>query len=173
MKVKFSANKNIFSKMIRWFSNGRVSHAMLEYYDNRWGCDFVAESTIHGVRLVPSENLKNNVTEVFNCIFDLDQFLFKCPDLIGEPYDIKGIEFLAWFFIVLKLLKKKIRKPFHNSNGLFCSEFVARIFIQANLPETETWDPEMITPEMLLEYCERHTELFTEEKEDDRTPTNL
>jgi hypothetical protein len=165
IRVAFTASNTIVGKLIRLLTRGRVSHCIIQYPDELWGGEWVVEATLQGVRMIPAEKARHNIVAEFECLFDAAPALKKIRNEVGSPYDFQRFFVLGLALIGWRLLKLKIRKPMHSTNGNLCSEFVAKLIMVAGLDNSSCIDPESITPEELLKYCETHIEHFKQIKQ--------
>lgn len=154
--VVFTASTGLVGRAIRWFSSGRVSHSMIQYPSDLWGGTWVAEAVASGVRKVRSWKSRHHVVSEFECMFDAGMALKKIGNFVGESYDYSGVVIFGWLLLWKRILGRKLNRPFKSTKGMFCSELVARMFMAAGLEGTKEWNPEMISPEDLLEYCEKY-----------------
>ena len=67
---------------------------------------------------------------------------------LGKRYDYVGLV-SAFFVMVARWLRRKIRNPLQDPRGLFCSEAVAHVLQQSRYPGAENLDPSATTPEDL------------------------
>lgn len=160
ISIVFTASENLLARLVRWITRSTVSHVMIEYPSAMWGGKWVAESSVTGVRKVPAEKAKKHVMAEFRCKFRSNEGLQKISKYFGQFYDVGGLFVVGWYVIIWRWFKRKVKKPLNNTDGQFCSELVARFFMSQKLPNTEKWDPELITPADLLKYCTDNPELF-------------
>jgi hypothetical protein len=158
ISIVFTASNTLLGKAIRWLSVGRVSHAMIQYESDTWGGDWIAEATLQGVRLVPAEKARHNVVAEYRCTFNALLALRSLRPEIGLGYDFVGLLYFGWVLLAKRWLHRKVRRMV-DGPGDICSELVAKFMRYADLPESP-WPAERVTPEQLLEYCEKHPELF-------------
>ena len=156
-RVGFSTSPtNILSRIIRWFTKSRVSHAFLVYKDSDFDRDMVMEATLGGFKIVPFDKFSQSTTVIalFDPKHSLDVGLNKAVDLLGEDYDYTGL-FGMMFVLFGRWLKRKWRNPWSSSKSMFCSEAVARVMRWSLYPGTEEMEMEDTTPEDLLEFFEK------------------
>ena len=152
-RIGFSTGTRMLSRIIRWFSRSSVSHAWLLYWDVDFNRDMVLESTLEGVRIIPFDVFQkhNKIIKVFTPSFSLKVGWAKVGEHLGECYDFTGL--LGMIFVILgRWFKRRWRNPWNSTKGLFCSEFVASVLQWSQAPNTEYWDPSIMTPEDLYEY---------------------
>ena len=156
----FTASPRTFSRLIRWFTNSPTSHVMVEYPSDLWGGRWIAQASVGGVHKVPANKARHYVVADVECVFDVRNALHSIAQCIGNPYDYEGLAGYTWSKILKKYFRRKMSRPLHDPNALFCSEMVATMLIAAKLPGTEDWTPEFIAPVDILRYCLQHPELF-------------
>ena len=103
------------------------------------------------------------VVSVYKCNFDAEAGLKTIRRKIGAPYDYGGLLWFGWVVLCWRVFRRKVKKPWKNTRGQFCSELVARMFHAADLPDTD-WDFEMVSPEDLRVYCNGHPVQFEQEE---------
>ena len=159
-RIVFTASKSLFGELIRWATNGRVSHVFIQYPDPLWGGEWVAESTVGGVRMVPAEKSRHNIIAEYECLFDVAPALQAIRSHIGDRYDYRTLLYIGWAVLMWRLFRKKVRRPFKNTDEEFCSEFVSLFLTAAEqlklIPLLEgMWaNPEQNDPERLLDVLE-------------------
>lgn len=152
--IGFSASTGIVSKVIRWFTRGRVSHAYATYYSETLQDVFVIEATFWGYKLTPHAKWikSNKPVGEFKCKKDLTPGLRHVAKWLGGTYDFwsaLGLAARRWF-------GKWYRNPFKDPKKLHCSEAVTMLLRYVGL--AEEMDPESTTPEDLYDYCLNNTE---------------
>jgi hypothetical protein len=164
VSLVFTTSNTLVSRIIRWFTNGRVSHAMILYDDPTWGGQWCAEATVGGVKMVPAEKAMKGVYAVYKCKFDALPALQAVREEIGDRYDYIGLLYFGWVILMWRLFKKKWKRPWRRAGEEYCSEFVAMMLLAAKklglvTDFTALLDyPEDNTPESLLEVGERNPE---------------
>jgi hypothetical protein len=158
ISIVFTASDWWFGRLIRRITGGRTNHVYIEYTSQEWSGRWKAEAATLGTRKVLASKNTSTIVARFDCLFPVP--LSKIADDVGKPYNFIGILNIGLVLICARWLRKKIKKPFHNTKGLFCSEWTAKMMKIAELPGTSDWDPEMQSPEDLLDYCLPHPELF-------------
>ena len=164
----FTKSNSLISRIIRWFTNGRVSHVMIMYDNSPWGGQWIAEATVGGVRMVPAEkDMKGGgIVAIYDCKFDAQPALKAMRDHIGDGYFYTGLIFFAWAIFLGRILKRKIRSPFTNTTEEFCSEFAAMVLVKAEeLKIVPTLNglyqiPVENDPEDMLEVMEKNPDQF-------------
>ena len=160
VRIVFAASRHWLGRLIRWLTNGKTSHAMLQFPLPLWGGDFIAQATFPDVRMTPAEASRKNVVEEFEYLFPTKAGFLAIRKLIGEWYDFRSLPILGWILIWRKLLGQKVSHPWHTLRAQQCSELIARFFQGCDLAGTKDWEPEEVTPEQLRRYCAAHSEYF-------------
>jgi uncharacterized protein YycO len=168
IRINLTASSGVLGRIILWMTRGIVNHAMIVYESSIWGGHWAAQAVGHGVEVVPLfRALRGRKSiAVYRCKFDAEVALKKIRRKVGAPYDFKSMLWFGWAIVAWRIFKRKIKKPWKNTRGQFCSELVARMFHAAGLPDTD-WDFELVSPEDLRLYCEAHPELFEKEALDE------
>ena len=156
-RVGFSTQpKNIFSRMIRWFTKAPCSHAFLVYYDHDFEQDYVMEATEGGFRIVPLNKfvLKNHIVAIIQPKFPIDAGLKEAATWLGEHYDYLGLIGMT-VVAVGRWLKRKWNNPLASPRSMFCSEAVTRVLKNVNYPGMVTFEPSTTEPADLLEFFKK------------------
>lgn len=155
IRVGFSTHeKNVMSRMIRWLTGSKASHAWLLVEDTFFGLEMVMEATETGFRLIPYDNFKaegNDIVTVLEPPYALDVGVQQAARWLGESYDFAGL-FGSVLVLLGRWLKRKWRNPVASSKSMFCSEAVVRVMVAASYPGAEAFDPEGTTPQDLLDF---------------------
>lgn len=155
VKVGFSTHgNNIVSRLIRWLTKSKASHAWLLVEDPFFGLEMVMEATETGFRLIPLANFKaegNNIVALLEPSSPLDEGVKQAGKWLGEHYDFAGL-FGASVVILGRWLRRKWRNPFGSPKSMFCSEAVVRVMQASKFPGAEGLDPEATTPQDLLDF---------------------
>src|SRR5512137_1618498 len=96
VRIVFTASNTLIGKLIRWATNGRVSHVFIQYPDPLWGGEWAAEATVGGVRMVPVEKARHRVVAEYECLFDATAPLQSLWQHIGDHYDYPGLLYFGW-----------------------------------------------------------------------------
>jgi len=159
VRLVFTTSSHWIGRLIRWFTKSKTSHIYIEYSSGVWGGRWAAEAK-QSVRKILASKARKGVVAEYRFREDITDALRAGSGAFGQKYDYAGIIVFAWAIIQWQVFRKKFRKPLNATKGMFCSELVANILQHANYPEPLDWDPELVSPEDLLQYCERHPELF-------------
>ena len=150
INVCFSTSSGIFSRVIRWFTRSKVSHALITFRDQTLDKVFVMEANGRGFMLVPWSKWRQSHTMVARYRLTVPQGMqsFSLRELaqsLGAQYDyvsVLGFFFRRWY--------RRMRNPFDDPNKLVCSEAVARFLANSGIKRFEnhgTWTPEDILGE--------------------------
>jgi len=155
IRVGFSTHtKSILSRIIRWFTKSKASHAWLLITDSFFGVEMVMEATETGFRLIPFENFKaegNDIIAIIDPAYPLDVGVHQAVRWLGEGYDFAGL-FGSAFVMLGRWFKRKWRNPWDRPHSMFCSEAVVRILQASQYPGSEKFDPAATTPQDLLDF---------------------
>lgn len=164
INVCFSRTNGIVCKIIRWFSRGSVSHALLTFRDETLDKTFVMEANGRGFMLTPWRKWLDGHELVCRFSLSLDEklqltALRDLAQFLGSQYDylsLLGFFFRRWW--------GRMRNPFDDPKKMICSEAVARFLYTAGLERFqnhETW-----TPGDLLQEAEQSPVFRLEENAD-------
>jgi hypothetical protein len=157
-RIGFSTQtNNIGSRVIRWFTKSRVSHAFLVYKDQEWGEDFVMEATDGGVKIsaLAKFSKHNDIIAIIEPKQSLEVGVKEAAiNWLGNHFDYEGILGMMIVYIG-HWFRLTWRNPFVSTTSAFCSEFVARVLQWSNYPGSEKLIPEDTAPEDLLEFLEK------------------
>lgn len=154
IRIGFTRDSGPISKLIRWFTSGRVSHVII--LNNEDGVEYVYEAWWSGFTKTPWEKWDRKDT-LFSCPtpkVSLDAAEEDIKSWVGRRYGYMGLfyQIPVNFFRVLRL---KLHAPFSNSRALICSEAGARVLKKCGYPpHPEKLEPEVTSPEALLDYME-------------------
>jgi hypothetical protein len=163
IRIAFSRNSSLLSRLIRWVSKGRVSHSLARL--TLGGIPFVVESVLMGVRMVTWTRWQKAAPlyaeyQLLRPEPSQEQLQAALDDL-GDFYDYVGL--LGYIPVLLwRWMGRKRRNPLASASSQVCSEFVVR-FLQHLYPLDDVFqliDPETVTPEDLLKLCEETTTTF-------------
>lgn len=158
VRIIFTASQSWFGRLIRRFTHGTVSHCMIEF--PVWDRRVIGESTIGGVRIVPSVRSRHHIVAEFRCLFPAKAGLLEILSRLGTEYDYAGILLFAWWRIFAKLISTKISVPGWGTKAVKCSELVVYFLRRCGVERAEAIPPEYATPEDLLSLCSRSSDLF-------------
>jgi hypothetical protein len=145
--VGFSRSSLIFSRIIRWFSKGDVSHSYIKIPVPDFGESIVFHAVwLKGVQYINYGLFKEDkeiVAEYEIEIKEEEALEFEKFRVRNCGRGYSTMTLLGFLPIMLKLWKKN--KSSDGDASFVCSEMVARCLCLKNAEET--------TPQMLLDYC--------------------
>lgn len=148
---------NPLSPIIRWVLGTPYSHIWILLDDALFDMDMVLGAENDGFMLMPYDVFlqTSNVIKVYDPHPDykLEVGLRKAVARIGEPYDKLGLIGMIW----VKLgawLKRKCRNPLASHRALFCSESVAYVLRESDVPEASMLVPEETDPAQVVKVLE-------------------
>ena len=151
INICFSTTEHLTSRLIRWVTGSRVSHALITYRDATLGKIMVLEATAKGFWPQPWARWKEQNTLVARFALTLPEdvqlrALRQLAELIGEGYDYGGAA--GW----VARLFRRVENPLDSKQRLFCSEAVA-LFLSYTQILPQKADPALQSPEDLLKIC--------------------
>lgn len=151
-QVGFSTTNMIISRIVRWFTNSKCSHAfmVIDLYDKPW----VLESGYFGIVLLPLDKFAKANKIVALVPVDVPQInVVSAMEELGDAYDFGGLVG-AMFPIVGRWFKARWNNPFNSSRAMFCSEFVVTALQHANFPGSDTLVPANTSPQNLMDFLQ-------------------
>jgi len=163
VNVCFSTSNGFFSKVIRWFTRSKASHALITFRDETLGNVFVMEANGRGFMLTPWGKWRESHTLVSRYSLALPPNAQKTSlqdlgNFLGTQYD-----YISLLGFALRRFFGRMVNPFNDPRKLICSEAVARFLAGAGLHkyrEYGTW-----TPEDLLHEAKANPSTFLLEEE--------
>lgn len=159
IRVGFSTSTSWVSRLIRWATASRVSHAFLlldgKHAHPVFG-DLVLEAEWCGFDLSTKETLTRGTTKILYLVdplWDLDAAVKTSGGWLKEKYNYEGLFGEAWVSIGRRL-GKKWRSPLRNSRSMFCSEAIVFVLQAAKYPGADNLDPQSTSPENLFDFLE-------------------
>lgn len=121
MKLYFTSRDNVGSKLIRWATNGDVSHVALGLGGS------VYHSTEHGFKQLHFYDFEAEFKIVRSLAFNIpdDRALLALSSLIpnNSAYDFSAFAYFAWRAYLLKYRNVPMpKKNLWNSSGYLCTE---------------------------------------------------
>jgi hypothetical protein len=158
IRVGFSTQlKNPLSRLIRWLTKSKASHAWLLFDDTFFGLRMVMEATEVGFRILPFSNFQaegNDIVAIVQPAAPLEDGVMAAGQWLGESYDFAGL--LGTSFVLLgRWLRRKWKNPLASPHAMFCSEAVVRVIQAAKYPGSEALVPASTTPQDLLNFFSR------------------
>lgn len=156
VRIGFGTNQKPHSRLIRWATDARWSHAWIEYESELWGGMWVAHAAPHGVVKVPLfKVLKAYPTYVrFDCAAPLDGGFDWARRYVGAPYDYGAI-WNGLLYAVHRVTKFRFLYDIvsRNTSKYTCSEFVAGFLKASGIRCFARLDPELMPPGDLFNVC--------------------
>ncbi len=154
-RIGFSTTDALFSRIIRWMTRSRVSHAFLVYSDVDFDREMVMEAVGAGFRIVPLDKFAkhNRIVDVVTPRHPIDEGLKAAVDWLGEGYDTRGLLGMGLLLLsrALRRRTRRVRNLLASPRALFCSEAVARACLACRYPGFDR-DPETTTPQDLYAF---------------------
>jgi len=112
------------------------------------------EADYAGLRVSPMEMVEedSDIIAVFETWVDLPSWQ-EMRRWLGRPYDYAGLFGFLWVMMG-RWLGINLKNPARSSERVFCSESVVRILISCGFEPAKKLDPEQVSPEDLLRFCE-------------------
>lgn len=156
VSIGFSTTTKIRSRIIRWFTRSKVSHAWVAFYDDCLDTRVVLQAETWGYELRPWNRWKkeNILIAEYLPLKDADGGIPKLATHLGSAYDWKAV-FLTG---LANLVKRWWRKKTHDPRRLMCSESVLLFLSYCNFSTGCNLDPELTSPSTLMETIDASTE---------------
>lgn len=156
--IGFSTTNRLISRLIRWVTRGKVSHAWIAFYDAALGTRLVMQAEAWGYEVRPWERwlTENNLIAQFRPVRDLDRSLKWIAKSLGSEYDWKSAFFAGlwrWFGVW-------IRGRFNSPKKLMCAEAVLRFLQHGGVVAVSHLDPEVTPPIRILQAVEKSDEFI-------------
>jgi len=148
MIIGLSTSSKITSRLIKWITKSKVSHAYIKF--EVAGEDLVIHATQKGVNCDHYGRFVRNaaIIEEYELLIDkkhIKNALAYAVKQLDHPYDFLSIAGFVWV-LFNKALGRKIRNPFRNRFAYNCSEFANNVLSKAGL-DTSFLDAETTSPE--------------------------
>lgn len=152
--VGFSTReKNVLSRMIRWFTKSSYSHCWVRYWHPIYKMDLVIEAGTFGIVELPYEHVirenQPNIELVPPAAVDIAVGMPALGTTLGAKYDYPSLVGRI-AVIVARWFGKKIKNPLGSPKQDCCVENVIRCLAQAD-PRLAVLDPEVESPESLYD----------------------
>lgn len=175
MQIVFTADKKLFSILIRyfekhsWLGHARTSHTILRFggADSNWM--FQADEKGFHPDWWPHFKTVSRVVYQFEILGVDEQILNDSVDefideFVWEPYDYLSLPGLIVLLVWYWMTGKKIKNPLGTKNAFTCSKSWYRIMKivqrKTGVQYFDDQDEEATLPEELLEQCLKKPELF-------------
>jgi hypothetical protein len=131
IRIGFSTRrKNPVSRVIRWVSKSRFSHAWIVYYHPIYHCDVVVEADAHGIVELSYGRFRSMNDDVLEMLppddVSLDHGMTGLGPTLGTPYDYGSLIGRAWVYLG-KWLGRKVRNPLRNVKKDCCVEHAYKL----------------------------------------------
>jgi hypothetical protein len=154
IRFGFSTSNWWVSRLIRWVTRSRVSHAFILIENEPILGDIVLEAAAIGFRISTKTMLTSGTTTIFQLVdpvLPLESAVQTAVAWLGERYNYEGLFGEAWVAL-WRRFGRRVKNPLRNSRSMFCSEAVVYILQAAHYPEADALDPQSTSPEDLLVY---------------------
>lgn len=148
--VGFSTTNKLVSRIIRWVTRGKCSHAWVRYWDASLEQHMVLQAELHGYETIPWKRwlTKNRLVAVFTpSDLDLLPSVRFIGQYLGVDYDLKS----ALWCGLKRWLHKRFVRPTRSPSSLMCSEAVCRMLQHSKVACVADLDPELVSPKELME----------------------
>lgn len=143
--VGFSTTNKFMSRIIRWVTRGKSSHAWLRYWDETLQMYMVIQAEMHGYETIPWNKwlTKNNLISAFeHRRKDLTDGVRFVAKQLGSDYDFRS----ALWTGLKRWFGKKAKRGLHSPKKLMCSEAVIRALQHSEVVCVESVNPEVTSP---------------------------
>ena len=150
--------RNPISWLIKKLTKSQVSHAYLRF--DILDSTLVIQSNHKGVEVDDYRRFTTQaviVKEFRLAVPTLEQnkMLSFAIKQIDKPYDFKAMGGFLWV-ILNGFVGRKIKNPFRDKSAFYCSELALMALKEINFSGVENLDRELISPEALMEFLEKH-----------------
>jgi hypothetical protein len=157
--VGFSTTNKFMSRVIRFFTRGRCSHAWIRYWDDTLQQYMVMQAELHGYETIPWKRwrTKNKLVAAFEPVtLDLMSGVRFMASFLGADYDLRS----ALWVGLTRWLKKRWHRPASSPGSLMCSEAVCRILQTGEIKCVRDLNPEQVSPQELLDRLAQSTDFI-------------
>lgn len=152
MIIGFSTTDKIMSKIIKWATRSKASHAYIiievagepvVIHSNQHGinCDHY-NKFVRGKKIISEYSLLINI--------DKEQLATSYAiRMLDEPYDFLSVIGFGWV-LLCRALGYKVKNPFPNKSAYQCSEFALNVLRKAGLGGLDNLSRERVAPEDLI-----------------------
>lgn len=169
--IGFSTTNSWTSKLIRWFTNSKISHSFVAI--NLFGARIIIGAESYGLdwRTKARFEQKNSIKAVYKPIAlpVQDSFAWFVREYAGAAYDW-GAAGATGIRAKLGALWKYIKGWFTSlpsKDRLMCEEVPTRLLQHAGYTTVKDIDPELTSAEVLMQLCDRSSEFKLEWKAPD------
>lgn len=160
-RIGFSTQlNNPGSSFIRWVSRSKCSHVWWLYHDLDFDIEMVMEASDFGYRIIPFEVFKhkNTIISIIKPKHSVDEAVKHSVQWLGTMYDFAGLAGVGWVQLG-RFFKRQWKNPFRSKGNVYCSESKTRGLIHINYPNLIFKDPEVVTPDNLLNFFENEIKI--------------
>ena len=146
--VGFSTTNKFMSRLIRWVTRGKSSHAWIRYWDESLEQYMVIQAELHGYETIPWARWKTKnrlVSAYVPTSLDLMPGVRHIARLLGVDYDLRSAIWTGlkrWF-------GKRLKRATSSPKKLMCSEAVCRALQFSGVACVKDLDPETVSPQDL------------------------
>lgn len=155
IRVGFSTSTAWYSRVIRWFTRAKCSHAFLIV--DVMGVELVLEEGVTGYSTRTLENMVKSgstIVQIVEPCVPLDKGVTWSMARLGQRYDYAGLFGMAWV-VFWRALKKRVANPLASHKAMFCSEEVVRVLQESGYPGADALDAPSTDPETLRVFLTR------------------
>lgn len=147
--VGFSTTNLLVSRLIRWVTRSKCSHAWVSFYDTTLQQYMVMQAELHGYEVVPWKRWasKNKLVAAYTPVEAVDLM----PDVrfigqyLGVDYDLRS----AVWSGLKRWVRRRWRRPTTSPGSLMCSEAVCRLLQNGSFACVAGLNPELVSPQEL------------------------
>jgi len=156
MIIGFSSTNKILSRIIKWATRSKASHAYVLIMVA--GEPIVIHSNQHGVNCDHYNKFKKDkkIVSEYKLLLDEEtekQATANALRLLDKPYDFLSVLGFGWV-LLCKALGCKAKNPFPNRSAYQCSEFALTVMRKAGIEGTDKLPKERVSPEDLIDCLE-------------------
>jgi hypothetical protein len=154
--IGFSTTNKLVSRLIRWVTRGRVSHAWIAFYDHSLGTRLVMQAERWGYEVRPWHRWRheNILVAEYRPQTQLDNSVCWIARSLGTKYDWTA----ALLVGLRRWLERWVKGRFQSPKKLMCSEAVIRFLQHGRITVVKNVDPETTSPARLLQLVNTSTE---------------
>lgn len=146
-------NKNMLSRVIRWFTKSRWSHCWIKYDHPIYNIPIVVEADLTGIVEKPYNLYKNEINDIMELVppegVDLNLGMPALGMSLNEGYDYLSLVGRIWVLFMRKF-GKSVKNPFGDKGRDCCVENQLRL-LQAAGALSQDIDTEVETPQSVYE----------------------
>jgi hypothetical protein len=156
--IGFSSTDAIISRIIKWFTRSKASHAYVLF--EVAGEQLVIHSTEKGINCDCYRKFvkENKIVAEYKLLIDKDsdrRALAQAICMLDKPYDFLSVLGFGWV-IFNRVIGRRIKNPFPNRSAYHCSEFALTMLRKAKLQDLEHLSRELTAPEDLIHALDVH-----------------